>query len=62
MAQCTNPRHREESWMLADARGIPVGSVCDTCEAQVRAKYRLDIFTNPHYDADEYIEEEDWGW
>jgi len=60
MAQCTNPRHREESWWLHDARGIPVGRVCDACEDTVRAKYRLDIFEDPNYHADEEIEEDRW--
>ena len=42
--------------LLSDARGIPVGYVCDKCEEAIRAKYRPDIFTDSNYWTDEQIE------
>ena len=41
---------------LFDARGIYVTRVCDDCERSVRKKYRAEIFTDPHYHAEEPIE------
>lgn len=49
-----------DSYILADARGIPVGRVCDTCEAAKRAKYRPEIFTDRNYWHDEPLEEDRW--
>jgi hypothetical protein len=44
---------------LYDARGIYVSKVCDDCEQRVKAGYRPDVFTNPAYETDEPIDEED---
>ena len=41
---------------LYDARGIYCCLICDQCEAEKRAKYRTDIFTNPNYECDEQID------
>lgn len=60
MSHCTNPKHKEDSWWLDDARGIPVAKVCDTCEDAVRKKYRLDVMEDSNYTADEPIEEDPW--
>jgi len=43
---------------LTDARGIFCAYVCDACEAEKRARYRPEIFTDHAYDADEAIEED----
>lgn len=48
-----------ESWELYDARGIFCCRVCDRCEDEKTARYRPEIFTNPHYEADEPIEPEE---
>ena len=44
---------------LTDARGIFCAYVCEQCEHTVRKRYRSDIFTDPHYEADEPIEPEE---
>lgn len=44
---------------LTDARGIFCSFVCDRCEAAKRAQFRPDIFTNPNYETDEPIEEDE---
>lgn len=49
---------KRESYELLDARGIYVSRVCEKCEDEVRSKYRLEIFENMNYWADEPIEEE----
>jgi hypothetical protein len=49
---------REERWALTDARGIFCCYVCETCEAEKRARYRADIFTDANYWADEPIDED----
>lgn len=41
---------------LFDARGIYCCRICPACEAEKRAHYRPEIFTNPSYEADEPIE------
>jgi hypothetical protein len=43
---------------IYDARGIYVTKACSRCEKQKTAGYRREIFENPHYAADEPIEEE----
>ena len=43
---------------LYDARGIYCGRVCDGCEAEVRSRFRAEIFTDPDYWHDEPIEED----
>lgn len=43
---------------LYDARGIYCCLYCDDCETEKRSKYRVEIFTNPNYDCDEYIDED----
>jgi hypothetical protein len=49
---------RGSRWDLTDARGIFCCYVCDTCEAEKRARYRLDVFTDAQYWADEPIDAE----
>jgi hypothetical protein len=41
-----------------DARGIPLGRVCDTHRDQFLSRYRSDVLTDPNYWHDEPIEEE----
>jgi hypothetical protein len=40
---------------LTDARGIFCAFICDACEADKRAEFRPDIFSNPDYPASEPI-------
>jgi hypothetical protein len=50
-----------ESWELLDARGIYCGRVCEKCEAEKRAEFRADIFTDANYWTDEPVGERgDW--
>ncbi len=49
----------KERWLLSDARGIPVGYVCDDCVEKRKARYRPEIFTDSQYYADEQIEPEE---
>jgi hypothetical protein len=53
--RCNNGKPRRA---LNDARGIFCSYVCEDCEKAVRAKYRPDIFKNPHYWTHEPIDEE----
>jgi len=51
----------EEGNALNDAQGIFVSYVCDKCEANVKSKYRPEIFTGyTQADVDEPIEPEDY--
>jgi hypothetical protein len=43
---------------LIDARGIYCCRVCEDCEAEKKARYRPEIFTDSNYYADEPIDEE----
>jgi len=45
-------------WIMYDARGIPVGRVCEDCVESKRRQYRSDVLEDPNYWADEPIEEE----
>ena len=45
-----------EQYRLNDARGIIVSYACKDCEAEVRACYRPEIFTDPNYWTDEPID------
>jgi hypothetical protein len=44
---------------LVDARGIFCTFVCDRCEAEKKAHYRPDIFTDPNYETTEPVEEDE---
>lgn len=52
---CGSGMYRHE---LRDARGIFCAYVCARCEADKRARYRAEIFTDAAYEADEQIEED----
>ena len=52
---CGSGKYREA---LYDARGIYCGQCCEDCEAELRAKFRPEIFTDSRYYADEAIEED----
>lgn len=54
--KCATVHTRENSWWEHDARGIPLGRVCDDCEEAFLAKYRPEVLTDSNYDADEAIE------
>jgi len=45
---------------IYDARGIYCGCSCgsDKCEAEIKAKYRPEIFTDSQYECDEQIDED----
>jgi hypothetical protein len=47
-----------ERYALRDARNIFCAYVCEKCEADKRAKYRPDVFTDSNYWADEPIDED----
>lgn len=49
-------RQFDATWIEYDARGIPLGRVCDDCVATLRAKYRPDVLTDPNYWHDEPID------
>ena len=57
--------HKDENgkslfeWIVRDARGIPIGYVCDNCVKAKKATYRPEIFTDANYECDEPIEPED---
>lgn len=42
---------------LHDARGIFLTYVCDECEARKRREFRVDVFHDPQYWADEPIDD-----
>lgn len=42
-----------------DAKGIYVTGVCTKCWEEALSKYRPEIFTDPNYEADEQIEEDE---
>ena len=48
-----------EPWPLYDARGIYVSLVCESCEEEVRSRYRPEIFDDSNYECDEQIEPDD---
>lgn len=55
-------RHKDQhTWWEYDARGIPLAKVCDLCVDVKLATYRPEVLTNPSYETDEPIEEDDWG-
>lgn len=49
---------RGARWALHDARGIFCCYVCPTCEREKRSRYRVDVMTDPNYEASEAIDEE----
>jgi len=55
LCPCGSGEYRRE---LYDARGIFCTFICDQCEAEKRAKYRADIFTDSSYPTTEPIEED----
>jgi len=48
--------HSEPTWWEHDARGIPLGKVCDKCVDEVLSRYRPDVLTDPNYWSSEPIE------
>ena len=49
---------RPSYWKM-DARGIPLSRVCPECEQERLAKFRPEVLTNPNYQTDEPIEEDE---
>jgi NADH:ubiquinone oxidoreductase subunit D len=46
-----------EIWQpVEDARGIFVSYVCSQCEEKKLGGYRKEIFENPNYQTDEFVE------
>jgi hypothetical protein len=54
-ARCEHPDGR---WALKDARGIFCCYVCDKCESARRSEFRLDIFEDASYEADDLGDDE----
>lgn len=60
--QCTGakdfPHRRSDgvSWLAYDAKGIPIGYVCNKCEEAKQSKFNPEIFTDGSYYADEPID------
>ena len=50
---------RDESWWEYDARGIPLARVCPRCIDEKLKGFRPEVLTNPYYDHDEPIEEDE---
>ncbi len=50
--------HKDERYIVYDARGIPLVTVCPKCRNEKLSVYRREVLDNPAYDADEQIEEE----
>lgn len=48
----------KEANLECDARGIPLGYMCDACSKEKLSKFRPDVLTDPNYWADEDIEED----
>ena len=55
LCPCGSGQPRRE---LLDARGLFCTFICDQCEAEKRAEFRADIFTDPNYWHDEPIDDE----
>ena len=51
-------KDQDVTWILYDARSIPIGRVCPRCVEAKKATYRPEVLTDPNYEADEPIEEE----
>lgn len=49
----------KSSWWEHDARGIPLARVCDSCRKATLSRYRPEVLSNPNYETDEPIEEQD---
>jgi len=47
------------NYSLEDANGIFCARICDNCEAETKAKYRPEIFTDPNYTVDEEVDPEE---
>jgi hypothetical protein len=43
-----------------DARNIPLCRTCSSCHSEKMKKYRYDVLTNPNYEADEAIDEDEY--
>lgn len=48
----------KNSWWENDARGIPLTRVCEDCKKEKLVKFKPEVLINPHYEADEPIEDE----
>ena len=57
LCNCGSGEYREE---VCDARGIFVAYVCDQCRDERLAGFRSEIFVDPHYEASEPIEPEEY--
>jgi len=51
---------RQHTWVISDARGIPLETACDNCVqekmAYIKKTYRPEVLTDPNYTAEEPIE------
>lgn len=47
LCHCTSG---EDSFVLNDARGIPVGRCCSECIDDLKDRYKPEIFSNPSYE------------
>jgi hypothetical protein len=42
-----------------DARGIPLGYMCNACEQRKKAQFRPEVLTDPNYEADDLGDDEE---
>lgn len=47
----------KDSYWVNDARGIPLGRMCEDCEQERLSKFRPDVLTDSNYWADEDIDD-----
>lgn len=50
---------KESHWQY-DAKGIPLCRTCSVCHSRKMAAYRPEVLTNPNYEADEAIDEDEY--
>lgn len=46
------------SYVESDARGIPLGRMCNGCREKKLKEFRPEVLTNPNYSHDEPIDED----
>ena len=54
-----NHTRGDGSWWEYDARGIELCRVCAECRAEKLSRYRPEVLTDPQYEANESIEEDE---
>lgn len=49
----------EDGHIEYDARGIPLGYMCDKCRAEKLSHFRPEVLTDPDYDAEDLGDDDD---